>query len=368
MGARAYSHVPVQPESLPVGQRVEFAHHRIPVGDHRVGVSVGGAGVPLVFFHGIGMNRHTYLRVLNRLPQLGFMVIALDAPGHGQTGAPRKWERSFDHHIDVAAEILDVLGVRRAVMVGHSMGGRTAAELAARRPDRALAAVLIGAAVGSAFDVSTSRVKSPVQTALGMAAGVADFFVDRVGLRNLDHLWHTAMVSRTGVQALLRPDLLLTAALAIANAPKSSGPLTNLANAGTPVAILHGERDMVVPLAAAVDATMLSNATLVTLPKGHHSWVLSTPWTFAEIMRQLVIEDRLGEAVRHAAIAQMTGAPSRADSRFYARSAKVLDLAPPLRYLGKAEPSHRRLYHDFTVWDADAVARHAERLSVVLGR
>lgn len=370
MGATALSPSPVEQMSTLGAQRVRFAHHRIPVDGRLVGVSVGGTGVPLVFFHGIGMNRHAYLRLLNRLPQLGFMVIAMDAPGHGQTAPPRANERSFDHHVDVASRVLDELGVRRAVIVGHSMGGRTAATLAAREPERALAAVLIGAGVGEAFDSSTARLNSPLQAVAGMAAGLADFFIDRVGLHHLGHLRHTSMVTRTALNSLMRADMLLIAAKAIADSPKSAGVLNQLASNNTPVAILHGERDMVIPLAAAVDAAVRSDATLVTLPRACHSWVLSTPWTFAEIMRQLVAHGQLGDGVRHAVAAHATdpSSVSRPAARFYARSARVFDLAPPVCYLGEAEPAQRDLYHRFAVWDSDAVTRHADQLSVVHGR
>ncbi len=370
MGAKAFSpgsevHIPAL-----TGQRVRFAHHRIPIDGRPVGVSIGGSGVPLTFFHGIGMNRRAYLRMLNRLPQLGFMVIAMDAPGHGQTAPPRLGERSFDHHIDLASRVLDELGVRRSVMVGHSMGGRTAAGLAAREPERALAAVLIGAAVGDPFDLMSLRIKSPIQAVTGMAAGLADFVIDRVGLHHLDHLRHASMITRMALNSLIRHDILLAAARAIADSPKSIGTLSQLAANKTPVAILHGERDMVVPLAAAVDAAVRSGATLVTLPRAHHSWVLSTPWTLAEILRQLMIADQLGDNVSRAVAdhAANPGAVSRPAAGFYAPAALALDLAPPLRFLGEAEPAQRALYHRFAVWDAAAVARHAEQLSMVYGR
>lgn len=365
MSARAFEDTP-QSESAPTGQRVQFAHHQIKVHGARVGVSVGGAGVPLVFFHGIGMNRHAYMRLLNRLPQLGFMVIAIDAPGHGDTVAPRRWERSFDHHIGTASEILNELGVRRAVLVGHSMGGRTVAGLAAREPHRALAAVLIDPALGSTFDAAARRAKSPVQTLSGLTAGLADFFFDRVGLRHLDHVRHTSLVGRTALRALFRPDLFFTTARSIVLSPPSVGALSALASAGVPVVVVHGERDMIVPFASAVETALASNATLVSLPRAYHSWVLSTPWTFAEIMRRLLSEGLLGDQLPAALAAQKAGSCNTAV--FYTASAPALGLAPPIRVLGDAAPAGRRLFHDFTVWEADAVARHAQRLTTVHGR
>ena len=329
---------------------------------HRVGFSVGGRGVPLMFFHGIGMNRHAYLRLLNRLPQLGFMVIAVDAPGHGESVPLGRGERTFDNHIGAASRLMTALGVRRAVLVGHSMGGRTAAGLAACEPHKAMSTVLIGPALGSSFDAMALRIKSPVSFLGGLTAALADFVVDRVGLQHFDHLRHTTLLGRSMARTLAHPDRFLTTARAIAQSEHSTDTLSQLASEGVPVAIVHGEKDMVIPLESAVEAAALSRATLITLPRAYHSWVLSTPWTFAEIMRQLLSEHRLGSEIDRALAREAArSARSNVDTRLYAPHAPVLDMAPPLRILGAAAPSNRRLYHDFTIWHADKVSRNGGR-------
>jgi hypothetical protein len=98
--------------------------------------------------------------------------------------------------------------------------------------------------------------------------------------------------------------------------------------------------------------------------------VLSTPWTLAEIMRQLMTADQLGDTVSRAVAAHALNPATvtRPAAGFYAASAIALDLAPPLRILGEAEPARRELYHRFAVWDSDALARHAAQLAMVHGR
>src|SRR6516165_5221823 len=60
-------------------RRIRLTHHLVELGDgHEVGISVGGQGVPLVFLHGLGLNRRAYLRMLSRAAGLGFLVIAVD--------------------------------------------------------------------------------------------------------------------------------------------------------------------------------------------------------------------------------------------------------------------------------------------------
>jgi pimeloyl-ACP methyl ester carboxylesterase len=338
---------------VPQGTRVEFAHHRIRLDDgHRVGVSVGGRGVPLVFFHGIGLNRHVYLRLVNRLPQLGFLVVALDAPGHGESHAPARGHDTFEQRVAITEQVLDSLGIRRAVLVGHSMGGRTAAELAARRPERALAVILIDPALGEAFDASRSRISSPTKMGLALSAGAVDLFRDRVGLRGSDHLWHTRTFVGILARTAVRPGPFLAAARAIAASERCNRAMGILAEHSTPVVIVHGEKDMLVTLESAVNAACLCGGTLVTLPGAYHSWVLSTPWTFSAIVRQLLSEHRLGIELDRAVTREAT---CSTPGPSYASDAPVLSMAAPVRVLGPAEPTSARLYHQFKIWDSDSL-------------
>ncbi len=342
-----------QTAPVPAGARIRLSHHRFEMPDgRRVGVSVGGRGVPLVFFHGIGMNRHVYLRLLSRLPQLGFLVVAIDAPGHGETFLPAPGARSFAARMAATNEILDALGIHRALLVGHSMGGRTAAELAAGRPERALGVVFINAALGEAFDASRSRITSPVDTASGLMAGLLDMVRDRVGFRGFGMVRHLGMLGERSLSTIVHPRVFLSTATAIAQAEHSAGLLRVLREGGIPVAVLHGERDMIVPLTSAVDVAQLSNGTLVTLPRAYHSWVLPSPWTFAQILQQLVIRGHLGvelraelKRVRH------DGMDLAMSERYLAGGAAVLDLVPPVQVIGSAQPRNDLFYHPYRIWE-----------------
>jgi pimeloyl-ACP methyl ester carboxylesterase len=53
--------------------------------DIRSAFSLGGRGIPLVFLHGLGLSRRAYLRLLSRVADLGFLVVAVDTAGHRDT-------------------------------------------------------------------------------------------------------------------------------------------------------------------------------------------------------------------------------------------------------------------------------------------
>ena len=69
-----------------------LARHRITISDgHTVGITVAGAGIPLVVVHGFSVEGFLYAQTLSRLVSMGFKVIAVDTAGHGGTddGQPR---------------------------------------------------------------------------------------------------------------------------------------------------------------------------------------------------------------------------------------------------------------------------------------
>src|SRR3569623_1642154 len=60
-----------------------------------------------------------------------FDVIMPDARGHGRSSAPDEGYR-YDDHADDVIGLIQALGLARPVIVGHSMGGMTAAVVASR--------------------------------------------------------------------------------------------------------------------------------------------------------------------------------------------------------------------------------------------
>lgn len=74
-----------------------------------------------------------------------FQVFAPDHPGFGKSQRP-DWLRDIDDMVFHYVELLDVLGLDRVCLMGTSIGGWIAAELAVARPDRVERLVLVAAA------------------------------------------------------------------------------------------------------------------------------------------------------------------------------------------------------------------------------
>ncbi|MXY38535.1 MAG: alpha/beta fold hydrolase [Rhodospirillaceae bacterium] len=102
-------------------------------------IEAGAGPDTVLFLHGIGGDSGSFADNLPALPE-GWRGLAWDAPGYGDS-APLD-EMTFETLATAAIRLLDAQRVRRAVIVGHSMGGMIAQEIAARHPERVRGLVL----------------------------------------------------------------------------------------------------------------------------------------------------------------------------------------------------------------------------------
>ncbi len=102
----------------------------------------GAAGAPpLVCLHGVTSHGGRFHRLAQRLADR-FHVLAPDLRGHGRSSSEPPWDAGT--HL---ADVLETLDLERAVWLGHSFGGRLAAELATRDGGRIERLVLLDPAL-----------------------------------------------------------------------------------------------------------------------------------------------------------------------------------------------------------------------------
>ena len=262
-----------------------LARHRLDVGGHRVGVAVGGHGLPLVMASGLLLTDRLYVQTLSRLAACGFRVVAVDVAGSGVSDDGK----GLDEYGRLLGRVLDELGVERAVLAGHSLGGRLVTELAARSPERVIALLLVDASVGAPWDVLVRLVGyAPPSVGVLGAMLLADTLGTVPFARDFDQ---AAKLSRLAVPVMLghlgAPWRLLGPGLSALYAAASAPLLDRVAATATPVAVVHGDYDLVVPLAAARDAARRTNGELVVVHGATHSWLLQDPETLPAIVREL---------------------------------------------------------------------------------
>jgi pimeloyl-ACP methyl ester carboxylesterase len=323
-----------------------LARHTFMLSDgHRIGLAVSGRGVPLVVVHGFTAEGFLYAQTLHRLVGRGFKVIAIDMAGHGNTqGLPATAAHLNDYAL-LMGRALDELGIRKAVLAGHSMGGRVAAQLAARQPDKAVAVLLIDAIVGDEWDllVKVFRMNPFLLTGLGIAL-LLDNASTVPWVRDPRQAIKLARLSAPTIFGhATAPWRLAGPGISILRTRGSRTMLEMLAAERVPTFVIHGDRDLIVPYATARSAAARSNGQLVTVQGASHSWLLKDPETLPAIVSEL-LEDRLGDAIRTAITAAGARSVEQLEDIFYAKDAPILELTPELTYERLDETHHRPRY------------------------
>lgn len=284
------------------GRRVRLTHHVVELADgHKVGVSVGGCGIPMVFLHGLGLSRKAYLRLLSRVAGLGFRVVAIDVAGHGDTEDLPCAADQFTERTELVLRTLDHLGIDRAIFAGHSMGGRMTIQLAAVAPGRVLAAILINPAAGSAFDAAISSVlHSPRQMLRAVVGAAYDMYRDPLQMKVGAIGRYLRMATAVTMGKALAPTGFTGAARSLLRSGTCTALLHTIRDRAVPTIVVHGADDAIVPFENACDIAEDANATLYRVPRACHSWLIADPGHGADSVRQL-LDGALGEALRHLA-------------------------------------------------------------------
>jgi len=102
----------------------------------------------LFCMHGIGSCADAFLPQRDLADDLGYRLVAWDAPGYRYSADPTS-EQGIDGWADAAADLIISLGYERAVILGVSWGGVTATRLAIRHPKLVSALILADSSVGS---------------------------------------------------------------------------------------------------------------------------------------------------------------------------------------------------------------------------
>ena len=108
---------------------------------HRVIYRVAGTGPPVVLVHGM-VNSSRHWKAVAELLAEDYTVIAPDLLGHGDSAKP-EGDYSLGAHAAGIRDLLAALGIDRATMVGHSLGGGVAMQFFYQFPERCERLILI---------------------------------------------------------------------------------------------------------------------------------------------------------------------------------------------------------------------------------
>src|SRR2546421_5367636 len=108
---------------------------------HRVVYRIAGSGPPVVLIHGMVNSSRHWEEVALRLAD-EYTVVAPDLIGHGDSATPRG-DYSLGAHAASIRDLLAAIGIDRATVVGHSLGGGVAMQFFYQFPQRTERLVLV---------------------------------------------------------------------------------------------------------------------------------------------------------------------------------------------------------------------------------
>jgi pimeloyl-ACP methyl ester carboxylesterase len=238
----------------------------IRVGSRTLRVHVSGEGRPVLLINGLGASLPMWTALLEDLH--GMQVIAFDAPGSGQSPAPRVPYRIRDL-VRLATGLLDRFGHERADVVGYSLGGVVAQELAHRAPDR------VGRLVLAATMCGWGGVPAPLSAYLAVGTPLryyskAAYTLSMPLLGDSPREADAGFIQRTAATRLLSPPSVAGYFLQLA-AGWGWTSLPWLHRVEHPTLVIAGTADRLVPVANAyLLAGRLPNARLLLFEDWGH--------------------------------------------------------------------------------------------------
>jgi 2-hydroxymuconate-semialdehyde hydrolase len=235
----------------------------IQVGGHRVHIVDQGSGAPLLLVHGFGASTFDYEESVLEALARSHRVIAVDLYGFGWSERNGDFAYGLPLWADQLAGVLDALGLDRASVAGHSMGGAAAAVFAARHPSRIDKLILADALYpqeDSEIPLTFRALRTPVIGELGLGL-VGDLSPPGASPANRAHI--RAFTSITGTRRAWLGW--------VRDREKRAQLRAAYEKIAAPALVLHGTADAFVTLATMQRAAQsIRGARIVPLAGGTH--------------------------------------------------------------------------------------------------
>ena len=264
---------------------------------HRIGYRSGGEGPVLLLLHGIAGSSRTWIPAMELL-QRDYRVLAPDFLGHGRSAKPRG-DYSLGNFASGMRDLLQVLGIERATVVGQSFGGGVAMQFAYQFPDQCERLVLVdagglGPEVSWMLRLITLPAAEYVLPALfpsfmrGWGDAIARLAHQR-GIRNARavEMWRSY---RSLTEPESRRAFLRTMRSVIGPGGQSVSAMDRLYLAESiPTLIVWGDRDRIIPLSHAYQALeAIPSGRLEIMPGVGHFPQAEDPVAFVGILRDFL--------------------------------------------------------------------------------
>lgn len=272
----------------------------LPWHGRRIAVRRAGSGPVVVLIHGMAGSLDTWDPVFPTLART-CDVIAVDLPGHGASSRLRG-DFSLGTLASAVRDVLDVLDIETATVVGHSLGGGIALQFVYQFPERSERLVLVSSG-GLGRDVTMMlRMLTVPGAGLALAggarlqhsrrAGAVARFLRPVAARIWNDLPYMVRQMATLDDAGARAAFLgtINSVIDLSGQRVSARDRLHLA-AHLPTLIVWGDRDRMIPVSHGhIAAELIPGSRLDVVPRAGHYPHEDDPVRFARNLTQFIVE------------------------------------------------------------------------------
>jgi pimeloyl-ACP methyl ester carboxylesterase len=273
-------------------------HEEITLHGHSVSYRRAGWGPVIVLIHGITGSSDTWQDVIEPLAEK-YTVVAPDLLGHGQSAKPRG-DYSLGAYASGVRDLLGALGHDRGTIVGHSLGGGVAMQMAYQFPERCERLVLVSSG-GLGREVSPflraavlpgSELVLPLLASSRVlnATSAVGTFLGRLGMRagpDMDEIWRGfSSLNDVGARAAFIHTLR--------GIVDPGGQRVNATDRlylaqRVPTMLLWGERDPIIPIQHGRDAAeLIPGSRFESFPDAGHFPHRTDPRAFVELLDDFI--------------------------------------------------------------------------------
>jgi pimeloyl-ACP methyl ester carboxylesterase len=276
----------------------DFEVQYLTIHGHRRAFVKAGSGPAVLLLHGLGCDHTTWLPVMTSLSRR-YTVVAPDLLGHGRSDKPRA-DYSVGGYANGMRDLLTVLGIDRATVVGHSFGGGVAMQFAYQFPERTERLVLVApGGIGRAVTAVIRAVSLPgFQTAMGVVTLPGPRQAVKLALRGLARSGLPPTRDLDEVAEIVQHLSDRKARAAITHVVRAvvdwKGQVVTMADRAylthaMPMCVIWGSDDGVIPAShARLAQEMAPEATVEVIPNAGHFPHKDHPQRFVKILNDFI--------------------------------------------------------------------------------
>jgi pimeloyl-ACP methyl ester carboxylesterase len=264
-----------------------------------------GQGPALLLIHGLGSHTFSFRHVIPELAR-HFRVVALDLKGFGFSERPSAGDYTLSGQAELVRAVMERLGIDRAAVLGHSMGGAVAMRLALAHPDRVERLVLLA----SASDLELGRRVWGAALLRPLLPLVAPFTYYNYRFREKTlkgGYYDPDLCTEDVIEGYLRPAHIRGYLRALGNtmADWRKDPPLEPAAITQPTLILWGEADRwLAPSRGERLHGLIPNSRLVVLDKAGHLLAEERPEAVLEAILSFLLEEQVAGSAGRPGVGQ----------------------------------------------------------------